>query len=87
MGKYCCLLCPKEFSSESGVKYHILKAHAEVRQGRAWCESPAGPAAGCAGPTEGAGEGRGVRVTALHLSEWATLRSLLVSLQSSLRLP
>lgn len=34
MGKYCCLLCPKEFSSESGVKYHILKAHAEVRQGQ-----------------------------------------------------
>lgn len=30
MGKYCCLLCPKEFSSESGVKYHILKTHAEV---------------------------------------------------------
>ncbi|KAG8513264.1 LOW QUALITY PROTEIN: Zinc finger protein 512B, partial [Galemys pyrenaicus] len=28
-GKYRCLLCPKEFSSESGVKYHILKAHAE----------------------------------------------------------
>uniref|UniRef100_G1QFB0 Zinc finger protein 512B n=1 Tax=Myotis lucifugus TaxID=59463 RepID=G1QFB0_MYOLU len=27
--KYRCLLCPKEFSSESGVKYHILKAHAE----------------------------------------------------------
>lgn len=30
VGKYCCLLCAKEFSSESGVKYHILKAHAEV---------------------------------------------------------
>lgn len=30
VGKYRCLLCPKEFSSESGVKYHILKAHAEV---------------------------------------------------------
>lgn len=30
VGKYCCLLCPKEFSSESGVKYHILKTHAEV---------------------------------------------------------
>ncbi|KAF6089865.1 zinc finger protein 512B [Phyllostomus discolor] len=29
VGKYCCLLCPKEFGSESGVKYHILKAHAE----------------------------------------------------------
>ncbi|XP_032950971.1 zinc finger protein 512B isoform X2 [Rhinolophus ferrumequinum] len=29
VGKYCCLLCAKEFSSESGVKYHILKAHAE----------------------------------------------------------
>lgn len=35
VGKYCCLLCAKEFSSESGVKYHILKAHAEVgRAGR-----------------------------------------------------
>lgn len=30
VGKYRCLLCPKEFSSESGVKYHILKTHAEV---------------------------------------------------------
>ncbi|XP_032317514.1 zinc finger protein 512B isoform X1 [Camelus ferus] len=29
VGKYCCLLCPKEFGSESGVKYHILKTHAE----------------------------------------------------------
>ncbi|XP_005362729.1 zinc finger protein 512B isoform X3 [Microtus ochrogaster] len=29
VGKYHCLLCPKEFSSESGVKYHILKTHAE----------------------------------------------------------
>ncbi|ELK04442.1 Zinc finger protein 512B [Pteropus alecto] len=29
VGKYGCLLCAKEFSSESGVKYHILKAHAE----------------------------------------------------------
>uniref|UniRef100_G3TXH7 Zinc finger protein 512B n=1 Tax=Loxodonta africana TaxID=9785 RepID=G3TXH7_LOXAF len=29
VGKYRCLLCPKEFSSESGVKYHILKTHAE----------------------------------------------------------
>uniref|UniRef100_K7FGZ2 Zinc finger protein 512B n=1 Tax=Pelodiscus sinensis TaxID=13735 RepID=K7FGZ2_PELSI len=29
VGKYRCLLCQKEFSSESGVKYHILKTHAE----------------------------------------------------------
>ena len=29
VGKYRCLLCPKEFSSESGVKYHILKTHGE----------------------------------------------------------
>ncbi|NXE52763.1 Z512B protein, partial [Casuarius casuarius] len=29
VGKYRCLLCQKEFSSESGVKYHIIKAHAE----------------------------------------------------------
>ncbi|XP_058535257.1 zinc finger protein 512B isoform X3 [Ochotona princeps] len=29
VGKYHCLLCPKEFGSESGVKYHILKTHAE----------------------------------------------------------
>ncbi|XP_009996898.1 PREDICTED: zinc finger protein 512B [Chaetura pelagica] len=28
-GKYRCLLCQKEFSSESGVKYHIIKAHSE----------------------------------------------------------
>lgn len=32
-GKYKCLLCEKEFISESGVKYHINSAHAEVRQG------------------------------------------------------
>lgn len=38
VGKYCCLLCPKEFSSESGVKYHILKTHAEV----GWAESLVG---------------------------------------------
>lgn len=38
-------------------------------------------------PHGGAGKGRGVRVAALHLSEWATLRNLLVSFQSSLRLP
>lgn len=31
VGKYRCLLCQKEFSSESGVKYHIIKAHSEVR--------------------------------------------------------
>ncbi|XP_032622257.1 zinc finger protein 512B isoform X2 [Chelonoidis abingdonii] len=29
VGKYRCLLCQKEFSSESGVKYHILKTHSE----------------------------------------------------------
>ncbi|XP_067410173.1 zinc finger protein 512B isoform X2 [Emydura macquarii macquarii] len=29
VGKYRCLLCQKEFSSESGVKYHIIKTHAE----------------------------------------------------------
>ena len=32
VGKYRCLLCQKEFSSESGVKYHIIKAHSEVRK-------------------------------------------------------
>lgn len=31
-GKYKCLLCEKEFTSESGVKYHINSVHAEVRQ-------------------------------------------------------
>lgn len=44
VGKYCCLLCPKEFSSESGVKYHILKAHSEV--GGTACVGPLGPVAG-----------------------------------------
>ncbi|XP_072489345.1 uridine-cytidine kinase-like 1 isoform X4 [Notamacropus eugenii] len=29
VGKYRCLLCQKEFSSESGVKYHIIKTHSE----------------------------------------------------------
>ncbi|KAL4655331.1 zinc finger protein 512B-like isoform X1 [Arapaima gigas] len=28
-GKYKCLLCQKEFSSESGVKYHISKTHSQ----------------------------------------------------------
>ncbi|XP_077109085.1 zinc finger protein 512B isoform X3 [Ranitomeya variabilis] len=28
-GKYSCLLCKKEFNSESGVKYHILKTHSQ----------------------------------------------------------
>ncbi|NXU48226.1 ZN512 protein, partial [Turnix velox] len=28
-GKYKCLLCEKEFTSESGVKYHITSMHAE----------------------------------------------------------
>lgn len=55
VGKYCCLLCPKEFSSESGVKYHILKAHAEVG-GAALCEGPKG-LGGL--PTEGTGPGGG----------------------------
>uniref|UniRef100_A0A4W3IMB1 C2H2-type domain-containing protein n=1 Tax=Callorhinchus milii TaxID=7868 RepID=A0A4W3IMB1_CALMI len=31
VGKYKCLICQKEFSSESGVKYHINKSHSEVR--------------------------------------------------------
>ncbi|MBN3302919.1 ZN512 protein, partial [Amia calva] len=30
-GKYKCLICDKEFSSESGVKYHINSIHAQVR--------------------------------------------------------
>uniref|UniRef100_A0A8B9K5I9 Zinc finger protein 512B n=1 Tax=Astyanax mexicanus TaxID=7994 RepID=A0A8B9K5I9_ASTMX len=30
VGKYTCLLCQKEFSSESGVKYHISKTHSQV---------------------------------------------------------
>ncbi|XP_068118881.1 zinc finger protein 512B isoform X2 [Hyperolius riggenbachi] len=29
VGKYRCLLCQKEFSSESGVKYHIMKTHSQ----------------------------------------------------------
>ncbi|KAB5546464.1 hypothetical protein PHYPO_G00072340 [Pangasianodon hypophthalmus] len=29
VGKYTCLLCQKEFSSESGVKYHICKTHSQ----------------------------------------------------------
>ncbi|KAJ8257870.1 hypothetical protein GJAV_G00190630 [Gymnothorax javanicus] len=29
VGKYKCLLCQKEFSSESGVKYHISKTHSQ----------------------------------------------------------
>ncbi|TRY60878.1 hypothetical protein DNTS_035146, partial [Danionella cerebrum] len=29
IGKYTCLLCQKEFNSESGVKYHINKTHAQ----------------------------------------------------------
>lgn len=33
-GKYKCLLCEKEFISESGVKYHINSVHAEVRQAK-----------------------------------------------------
>ncbi|CAI7934823.1 finger 512 isoform X1 [Podarcis lilfordi] len=30
-GRYRCLLCEKEFVSESGVKYHINTVHAQVR--------------------------------------------------------
>uniref|UniRef100_A0A3Q3XPT4 C2H2-type domain-containing protein n=1 Tax=Mola mola TaxID=94237 RepID=A0A3Q3XPT4_MOLML len=30
LGKYTCLICQKEFSSESGVKYHISKSHSQV---------------------------------------------------------
>uniref|UniRef100_A0A3B4A1R3 C2H2-type domain-containing protein n=1 Tax=Periophthalmus magnuspinnatus TaxID=409849 RepID=A0A3B4A1R3_9GOBI len=29
LGKYTCLICQKEFSSESGVKYHINKTHSQ----------------------------------------------------------
>ncbi|XP_066558493.1 zinc finger protein 512B isoform X2 [Amia ocellicauda] len=29
VGKYRCLLCQKEFNSESGVKYHISKTHSQ----------------------------------------------------------
>jgi len=29
-GKYRCLLCNKEFHSESGVKYHINSVHSQV---------------------------------------------------------
>ncbi|XP_034028507.1 zinc finger protein 512B isoform X3 [Thalassophryne amazonica] len=29
LGKYTCLICQKQFSSESGVKYHISKTHSE----------------------------------------------------------
>uniref|UniRef100_A0A8B9XGI0 Zinc finger protein 512B n=1 Tax=Bos mutus grunniens TaxID=30521 RepID=A0A8B9XGI0_BOSMU len=69
VGKYCCLLCPKEFSSESGVKYHILKTHAEVRlDGLA--------------PWRGRGGGRDDSSCCLCLSKLPLLRKLLVSLQS-----
>jgi hypothetical protein len=30
-GKYKCLICKKEFNSESGVKYHINSVHSQVR--------------------------------------------------------
>ncbi|XP_069739942.1 zinc finger protein 512B isoform X9 [Narcine bancroftii] len=30
VGKYRCLICQKEFSSESGVKYHINNSHSEL---------------------------------------------------------
>lgn len=57
MGKYRCLLCPKEFSSESGVKYHILKAHAEVG-GHSLCQGLWGLVSGGLG--RGSGWGRGL---------------------------
>lgn len=41
VGKYRCLLCQKEFSSESGVKYHIIKAHSEVRKQLGLLRGPA----------------------------------------------
>lgn len=31
-GKYRCLICNKEFNSESGVKYHINSVHSQVGQ-------------------------------------------------------
>lgn len=31
-GKYKCLICKKEFNSESGVKYHINSIHSQVTQ-------------------------------------------------------
>lgn len=37
MGKYTCLICQKEFNSESGVKYHISKTHSQV--GHYQCET------------------------------------------------
>uniref|UniRef100_A0A8C5E3Y6 Zinc finger protein 512 n=1 Tax=Gouania willdenowi TaxID=441366 RepID=A0A8C5E3Y6_GOUWI len=32
VGKYRCLICSKEFHSESGVKYHINTVHSQVEQ-------------------------------------------------------
>ncbi|XP_038659220.1 zinc finger protein 512B isoform X1 [Scyliorhinus canicula] len=40
VGKYRCLICQKEFSSESGVKYHINNSHSE-NWFRASAEKPA----------------------------------------------
>lgn len=37
VGKYTCLLCQKEFNSESGVKYHISKTHSQVNQTHSPC--------------------------------------------------
>lgn len=59
MGKYCCLLCAKEFSSESGVKYHILKAHAEVGRAGLWVGQRRDPGAGWS-PAEGLGRRQAV---------------------------
>lgn len=74
-GKYKCLLCEKEFISESGVKYHINSVHAEVRR---------------AGSGEG-GSGRTCRVRALvhlllaHCWEQSWTRVVLDSLKRSWR--
>lgn len=67
VGKYCCLLCPKEFSSESGVKYHILKTHAEV----GWAGGLAGPGADGLTPQRGMGQGGSGRVVACVAFEGA----------------
>lgn len=38
-GKYRCLICNKEFNSESGVKYHINSIHSEVSDVLLWSPS------------------------------------------------
>ncbi|XP_023652469.1 zinc finger protein 512B-like [Paramormyrops kingsleyae] len=49
-GKYTCLLCQKEFGSESGVKYHIGKTHSQN-----WFRSTnhPGPSSGSKGSQNG----------------------------------